>query len=141
MSLGPRAMGYVRTPPRAWPMVEDSIEVWLTDQAWILRRETGSQTDDGTPVVSEVVFGPYKALLSRASAPERTEPDRQALEIGQTLTIASDEKPLERDRIRVLQAATNELAVWEIKGTVNWRPAAWGNVGVWNVEVERVEEY
>lgn len=134
-----RFIGYTKRPPRAWPLIQSSVEVWLVDQAWIVRREKAAGTVDGTPVFVERRLGPYACKIAAPVTQERDMGDRQELQVNHTLALASEERPLERDFIDVEHEGT--MHRYRIEGTVNPRPATWREVPLWQMELVRVEEY
>lgn len=133
-------MGYVRAAPRVWEASRDSTIEWLEDSAWLLRQVRSTGTTDGTPNFTEVTLGPYAAKLSARVAREQFQQDREKTAISYQLAIASDEMPLEKDRIRVRER-NGGIFYYRIEGTVNTRESAWGDYPVWQLEVVRQEEY
>lgn len=134
-----RIYGWLKKEPRAWTKVEDSVEQWLPHRAWIIRVRLDAGTTDGTPNSHEVSLGPYAARLWLPVRQERFTGDRQALQVTHSLVIASDEKPLERDKVRV--DTEDGRHVFRVEGTVNPRPSAWNLRRFWQLDVTRTEDY
>jgi hypothetical protein len=139
--VSPRILGYARSRPRHWDKTEQTFEAWLTDQAWIVRRRKLPGTEDGTPNFTTEEAGPYACKLTAPVTREAEQRDHQSLEVTNSLAIATDEEPRERDRIRIREAGRAVANVYRIEGTVNPRPAAWGQTPVYQVDLVMVQEY
>jgi hypothetical protein len=122
-----------------WPLVEDSVEVWLTDRMWIKRKVRAAGTDDGTPNFTPQEYGPYAGKLYFPVGRERFGADREVLEMTRPVSIASDIRPLEKDELIVESKGIRRS--YRIEGTVNPRPSAWGQTPIYNCEVVAVDEY
>jgi hypothetical protein len=135
----PRVFGYIRKQPRVYSMVEDSVEAWMTDKAFLSRKVRGVGTDDGTPNFTTEEYGPYSAKLYISVNREAFQQDHFELEKTSSLVIASDVEPKERDEVRVVREGIS--TVWRVEGSVDPRPSAWGMVPVYQMDVTRLEEY
>ena len=138
-----RALDFTDRAPRVWPKVRDSIEVRLDDACLIVRRDDAAgPTDFGTPRYDERRYGPYACKLAAPSGPEAREGDRHTVRLGFALSLASDIAPRESDELVIAsdeggRLDAPETHTYRIQGTVNPRPAAWGERALYNVEVVR----
>lgn len=136
----PRVLSHSRNAARVWAQSSGSIESWLDDQAWLIRKsKTPSGTDDGTPQFTTAELGPYAARLSTPSTQESRQADRMNQQISHSLALACDEVPQEADKVRVRQDGGAEH-VYRIT-VVESRRAPWGGNPVWHLGVVRDVEY
>lgn len=134
-----RAAGLSRQEPRAWPHVGRSYLEWMTDQATILRRVETDESKFGTPGFADQSYGPYAAKIGAEVANDEIQADRHTVQRRYTLAIASDVRPIELDRIRVVEEG-GRVRTFRVPGTVNIRMAAWGANPVWNLELQETTE-
>jgi hypothetical protein len=140
MSDPPTIFDFARRRPRIFGLVSEGALAWLEDKAWVMRKQRGEGTDDGTPIFTDVEYGPYPAKLWEGQAQERFVGDRTVLEITRSMALACPFRPVERDTIRVAER-DGTTRLFRVEGTVNNRASAWGETPVWNVELTDEEDY
>lgn len=125
--------------PRVYSRALNSVEDWLTDRVVIVRL-VAAGTNDGTPITTEMRYGPFLAKLYARSSNDQRMPDRHDLLDRWQITVKSDVMPLESDVLDVSHD-DEKWERWRINGTVNQRPAAWGQYPVWQIEVMKDSEF
>lgn len=136
-----RVEGKIRTRPRLWDKSEDSVEVQLRDEAWLVRKERLPGTDDGTPRERDATLGPYPAGISRPERSEAMEPDRWVTSTNLQVTMVCDEEVRERDRLLLREFGRGAKVAYRILETTQEARPEWGGRLVWALTVERTDEY
>jgi hypothetical protein len=133
----------IRTTPRVWGKVSDSIEMRLEDELTLVKDIEAGGTEDGTPVSSSRSYGPFEAKLSTPEGAENWEGDRFHQETTHTAVVRIGEilEPHVRDRAVVKRKGKKGPEYFRIIDRVKDRTPAWDGVFLWHLQLAKTEEF